>query len=161
MAYLVQRPQQRFEIRESEATPRGPRARTLVTFREFSDDVLDAAQARARGALDRAGLRARAIALGVSMAPPASHRAAYDLLVGHARGERLPVALHAVLRHVLYEEPAASAATVPVDHLVAMLPWLAASDTDRATALADLLGLADALPAPPRGELRYPQMVPR
>lgn len=52
MAFVVARPNGRFEIRESEHTPRGPRARTLAGFRVLSDAVLDAAARRASRPFD-------------------------------------------------------------------------------------------------------------
>ena len=159
MAFVVKRPEQRFEIRESESTPRGPRARTLVSFRELTEEVLDTAAARSRGALDRARLKARAIALGAAVGPPIMQTAAHQVITAHGRGERLPVAVRALLQHVLDADGGADGE--PTDHLVAMLPWMGASEDDRAAALADLLGLADALPAPRRGALRYPRFEPR
>ena len=158
MAFVVRRPSDRFEIRESELTPRGPRARTLVTFREVSDEVLDLAAARARGRLDRARLQARAIELGARAAPPEADTAARRLLVSLGRGDHPPAAVTSLLAEVLQRHRSPE----PNDHLLAMLPWLAASDTERATALVDLLGVADALPRPPRRRaLRFPRLVPR
>jgi len=159
MAFVVRRPEQRFEIRESESTSRGPRARTLVSFVEMSDGVLDLAQARARGVLDRARLRARAVALGASVAPPVSHVAAHDLLRACGQGEHLPSAVAAVLRQALTDvDPGDGEAD---DHLMAVLPWLGAGNDARAVALVDLLGVADALPASRRSALRYPHFEPR
>ena len=40
MAFVVERPGGRFEVRESRATPRGPRARTLATFATLDDAVV-------------------------------------------------------------------------------------------------------------------------
>lgn len=157
MAYVVKRPADRFEIRESEATPRGPRARTLVTFRELSDEVLDTAATRARGALDRARLRARAIALGARAAPPQAHTTSHQLLTALGRGELPAPAVCSLLAEVVHSHGDGH----PTDHLVAMLPWLGTSDAERAAALSDLLGVADAVPAPPRRVLRFPRLVPR
>jgi len=159
MAFIVRRPADRFEIRESTATSRGPRARTLVSFVEMSDEVLDLAQERARGGLDRARLRARAVAMGAHVAPPLSHAAAHDLLRAHGQGERLPVAVAAVLRQALDAEGSGDGAAE--DHLMAMLPWLGAPEGARAMALVDLLGVSDALPPSRRGALRYPRFEAR
>ncbi len=161
MEFVVKRPERRFEIRESESTPRGPRARTLVTFRELTDEVLDVAAERSRGSLDRARLKARAIALGAEVGPSVMQLAAHQLITAHARGERLPVAVRDLLQHVLDVEASATAHDEPTDHLASMLQWIGATEDDRAIALADLLELADALPAPRRGALRYPRFEPR
>lgn len=157
MAYVVKRPSDRFEIRESESTPRGPRARTLASFRELSDDVLDRAAARARRRLDRARLRARAVALGAAVAPPEAATAAHRLLRAVGRGDRPPPGVGRLLARALAHEPG----HMPADHLEAMLPWLAADDAERSRSLVDLLDLADALPVRPRGALRFPRLAPR
>lgn len=73
MAYVVARRDGRFEIRESEQTKRGPRARTLASFRVLSDAVLAHAMARAHRPFDtqaviasgeRAGASAKANEVG-------------------------------------------------------------------------------------------------
>lgn len=161
MAFVVRRPGERFEIRESAATPLGPRARTLVTFRELTDEVLDTATERSSGPLDRARLRARAIELGAAVGPPTIQNAAHEVLKAHGRGERLPAATLSLLRHMLGDIQKGEEPGPPSDHLDAMLPWLGATDQQRATALVDLLGLVDALPAPRRRELRFPRLEAR
>ena len=55
MAYVVTRPRGRFEIRESVHTDKGPRARSLASFTELSDEVL----ARALEARPRRGASRR------------------------------------------------------------------------------------------------------
>jgi hypothetical protein len=66
MAYVVVRPNGRFEIRESVNTPKGPRARSLANFAVLTDEVLAQATSRATrpfdptmvlAAADRAGVR--------------------------------------------------------------------------------------------------------
>jgi hypothetical protein len=52
MAYVAARRNQRFEIRESLHTPKGPRARTLAGFTILTDDVLDRAAERATRSFD-------------------------------------------------------------------------------------------------------------
>ncbi len=52
MAYVVARPNGRFEVRESLHTPKGPRARTLAGFGVLTSEVLAAATARAQRPLD-------------------------------------------------------------------------------------------------------------
>jgi hypothetical protein len=60
MAYVVARPNGRFEIRESVHTPKGPRARSLANFAHFDDEVLDRARRRASRPFDAEGVRAAA-----------------------------------------------------------------------------------------------------
>jgi hypothetical protein len=71
MAYVVTRPNGRFEIRESVHTLKGPRARSLANFATFTDEVLERARKRAsrpfdadavRAALERVGAGTRDVA---------------------------------------------------------------------------------------------------
>ena len=73
MAYVVARPRGRFEIRESVHTPKGSRARSLASFTELSDEVLDKAGQRASRPFDADAVRASAARAGV---PTRRHRAA-------------------------------------------------------------------------------------
>jgi hypothetical protein len=52
MAYVVSRPNGRFEIRESVHTQKGPRARSLANFSLLTDDVLARAAGRATRPFD-------------------------------------------------------------------------------------------------------------
>jgi hypothetical protein len=70
MAYVVARPNGRFEVRESLHTPKGPRARTLAGFQILTDEVLARAARRATRPFDagavlasgaRAGARVTAV----------------------------------------------------------------------------------------------------
>jgi hypothetical protein len=152
MAFLVQRPGGRYEIRESAVTDRGPRARTLVSFRELSDEVLDRAGARAVGALDRDALRERARELGVPVADrdPTTDLLARRLLARLATGATVsgPLATLLVERLGPVEAP---------DGLEGAVEWLGATDAQRGHALWDLLELADALPDHDRG-LTFPPL---
>jgi hypothetical protein len=56
MAYVVARPNARFEIRESVQTEKGPRARSLANFSLLTDDVLARAGRRATRAFDAAAV---------------------------------------------------------------------------------------------------------
>jgi hypothetical protein len=82
MAYLRRRTTDgRVEIRESVATPAGPRARTLAIFRgALTPDLLESAAARARGRFDRDALRVRAAELGITISERRSDAAARALL---------------------------------------------------------------------------------
>src|ERR1700687_4471424 len=44
--FVVRRPADRWELRESTLTPSGPRSRTLATFRELDDQTIRHATAR-------------------------------------------------------------------------------------------------------------------
>jgi len=52
MAYVVARPKERFEIRESLHTPAGPRSRTLAGFDVLTGDVVAKAAGRAQRPFD-------------------------------------------------------------------------------------------------------------
>jgi hypothetical protein len=64
MAYVVARPRRRFEIRESVHTPKGPRARSLASFTELSDEVLGKAGRRASRPFDPDAVRTSAARAG-------------------------------------------------------------------------------------------------
>ena len=70
MAYVVARPKERFEIRESVHTPKGPRARTLANFAVLTDAVVAAAQARATRPFDAVAVRAAAGRAGAPVELP-------------------------------------------------------------------------------------------
>ena len=143
MAYVVARRPGRHEIREATATARGPRARTLATFDVLSDDVIGRAEARAGHALDRNELRWRARRVGAEVAVPAADAFAAELLAVVARGERPTPVRARLVAHALASEEV----DAPEDHLRAAGEWATASAERRGSALVDLLGLVDALPA--------------
>jgi hypothetical protein len=140
MAFVVKRADGRFEIRESEAGAKGPRARTLATFRRLSDDVLDRAATRARHPFDREIVRQRAVALGVAAGAPEATAPARALVGELERGGTVPPAVAAMLIRRL-----APMAGVPPDSLDDAAMWLGRSDEDRGRALYDLLLLSDAV----------------
>ncbi len=157
MAYIVARPKHRFEIRESVATPAGPRSRTLATFRVLSDEVLDHAADRARRPFDRSGIEARAVALRVPRSGTAATRAARELLGALQRGSVPAPSLVGRLRTELPTPPA----DIP-DSVEPVLEWVGASDARRGAALRDLLLLADRLPKRERPHmLAFPGIHPR
>ena len=71
MAYVVARPNGRFEIRESVHTPKGPRARSLAGFTRLTDEVLAAASRKAIRPFEAEAVRASAAR---AAAPPQRHR---------------------------------------------------------------------------------------
>jgi hypothetical protein len=156
MTYVVARRRRRdptYEIRESELTDHGPRARSLATFRVLDDDALARARARALRPFDPAAVRASAQRLGapIEVAEP-TERHARALLAEVVKGNPPAPALAALLHRQL------QTAYVPTDGVEAMLPWIAASPIDRALALRDLLDLGDQLPARTRPPLVFPRI---
>ena len=148
MAFLVARNDGRFEIRESIATAAGPRARTLASFRELDDEVLDRAAANARRPFDRRAIDARAQQLAV---PRNRNRASRDAraLISELRHGRPPAPS---LVRLLRDELPTELRPIP-DTIDQAYEWIGRSDSQRGLALRDLLGLADALPQrerPPR-----------
>lgn len=84
MAYVVARRGERFEIRESFHTSRGPRSRTLVGFAVLTDEILQAAARRAQrpfeaGSVIRSARRAGA---RVQVATAGADRARDRFLIG-------------------------------------------------------------------------------
>lgn len=145
MAYVVERPagsrgSRRFEVRESLATERGPRSRSLATFAELDEVVLAKARTRALRPFDDGAVvaAARRIDAPVVIEPPAE-RHARALLAELRAGRRPPPALAALLRRALDDVPAID------DNAQAAAEWIGATPEQRADALVDLLGLADAI----------------
>lgn len=147
MAFVVCRRDGRFEIRESLTTPSGPRARTLATFRELTDAVLDHAERRSTRPFDRANVEAKALAAGARRDRRDLTRRAHLLLADLHSGHALPPVLAAALSRELSHEGAALPDSVPP-----LTDWLGATLRERGEALRDLLRLTDRLP--PRPERR-------
>jgi hypothetical protein len=141
MAFLVARKDGRFEIRESIATEAGPRARSLATFRELDDDILERATANARRPFDRAAIEARALQMGVPRSSDAASRAARSLIAELRRGRRPAPALVRLLRAELPRNPRPTPDTIEQ-----AFEWIGKSDAARGATLRELLQLADALP---------------
>jgi hypothetical protein len=159
MAFLVRRSPDRVEIRESFATPRGPRARVLVSFRgALTPDVLERAAAAASRPFDRRALRRRARAAGIAVAERAREPEARALLARLRRADPLDPALAAALREALRAQPEAP---LP-EALAEVSEWVGASPAQRGAALRELLDLygriAASRPSPRRRERpRFPR----
>ena len=156
MAYVVRRTrrgQPRYEIRESELTDRGPRARSLASFRVLDDATLAKARARALRPFDPVAVRASARRVGapIAVAEPAELHAR-ALLTEIVNGNAPGPALAALLRREL------TPAYEPSDGVEAMALWIAATATDRGIALRDLLDLGDKFPARPKPPLAFPRI---
>ena len=154
MAFVIRRGD-RFEIRESTSTSRGPRATTLATFHEVSDDVLDKAASRAARPFDRVAVRRRAVDLGAPVAPSAAFVAARALVGEFAQGRRVPPALGAQLSEALRSTP-----SEPLDSLDDVEAWIDVTPDRRGRALWDLLELASAVPPQRRrSNLDFPRLT--
>lgn len=146
MAYVVARRAGRFEIRESEHTAKGPRARTLVSFKVLSETVLSAAASKARRAFDVQSVLASGRRAGAPVDPTAI---AFGSLQ-HAPGD-MPSR---------YEDFVASTRRMA---RVTSRPPGKRMRADPGTALMELLGFADAValsqPAKPAAPLRFPVLA--
>jgi len=142
MAYLYRRPRGRIEIREAHGTPRGPRSRTLVSFRgPLTAAHLDRAEAAARRPFDRESLRRRARELGVATREASADPAARELLARLRRGNAIDPTLVTLLRARLASAPAAP---VP-EELAEVAEWIGVGDLERGRALRDVLRLYGAI----------------
>lgn len=155
---FVRRSGDRFEIRESTLTPRGPRAKTLATFRILSDEVLDKAASRGTRPFDRETIRQRALALGAPTAPPAAFEAARQLAGQLARGNRPAPALAAHLAGAL---AGATEAARGLDSIDDVAEWIGRPLDRRGRELWQLLELVDALPTEPKRRRRMKPVFPR
>lgn len=141
MAYVVAKAGGTFEIRESRATARGPRSRTLASFRELTPAVIEKAAARALEPLDPAELRRAAHRKGAPVASPPSDLGAAELLreLEAGRPPRAPLAS-------LLQEALSGIARRANSNAAAAAAWIGATPQRRGEALHDLLLLVDSLP---------------
>ena len=146
MAFVVARPGGRFEVRESRATPSGPRARTLATFGVLDDAVVAHVIERAESPIDvqhlvHAARRAGApVTVGASPADAAARALLAEIRAGHRPSPALAAALSEAV------EPSVEVS----DSIRAAAAWSGATPEERGDALRDLLLLADRLPVPAR-----------
>lgn len=161
MAFITPTKRGRFEIRESQSTPKGPRSRTLATFGELTDEVIEKARARAANPPGAEQLRRAARRAGAPVARAPIEQAARELIAELAKGRRLDPTLRHILIELLqrgYREDAEPSPRNEAAHGVA--EWMAATPAIRGKALVDLLLLADALPSGGRRgkPLRFPRL---
>jgi hypothetical protein len=155
MAYVVRRPRDRWEIREAIATPKGPRARSLASFRSLDAAVLDRAERAAVTTFDRADVVAAARRAGAPIEAPVADRLARELL-GELRAGRLPKpGLCTVLEDQLSRIGPAAAVNDPES----VAQWIGASDEERGKALRELVELGDRLPSTRRRRLQFPRLT--
>lgn len=158
MAFIVSTRQGRFEVRESKNTPEGPRSRTLVSFRELTDDLIEKAQVKAERPIDAEELRRVARRAGAPVAGPPIDRAARELISELGKGRKLDPTLRHLLTSLLSRERANDANQPPSDSGLSVAAWVGATPEQRGRALVDLLLLADAIPSRSRKKkaLRFP-----
>jgi hypothetical protein len=154
MAFLVARKDGRFEIRESITTPAGPRARTLASFRELDDDVLDRAAANAQRHFDERAIRKRAALLAVPRNTDRASRAARTLIAELRRGRAPAPSLVRLLRDELPVDPPPTPDTIEQ-----AFEWIGKTDRQRGEAIVDLLNFGDHLPRRQRPpEISFPRI---
>jgi len=142
MAYLYRRQGGRVEIREAHSTPRGPRSRTLVSFRgALLPEHLDRAEAAARRPFDRDALRRRARKLGVAVHGERADAAARELLARLRRGAFIDSRLATLLREQMATLPGEPVS----EDLAEAAEWIGTSELERGRALCDVLRLYDAI----------------
>jgi hypothetical protein len=156
MAFVTARRGGRFEIRETRRTAHGPRSTTLVSFRALNDEVLEQARERAVGAVDLEQIRAGARRVGAPIELGRPDQLARLLLGAMANGALPSPGLRRALADAL-----ADVGTPSDGDLAGLAHWIGVSDEERARALEDLLGLADAIPTttPRRAELTFPRLA--
>lgn len=156
MAYLYIRKNGRVEIREARSTPRGPRSRTLASFRgPLTEEHLDRAESASSRPFDREAIRRRATELGVRSLRSTADSDARALVARLRSGARIDPVLAGVLRGQL---EGCTVAPVP-DDLADVIDWLGASDAERGRALRDVLRLYDVI-ARSRDAVREPEAAP-
>ncbi|HYP55893.1 MAG TPA: hypothetical protein VEQ41_06295 [Solirubrobacterales bacterium] len=164
MAFVVATRPGRFEIRESRATADGPRSRTLASFAELDDRVIEAARAKASKSIDPENLRRAARRVSAPIAAPPADRAARELIAELGKGRGLDPTLRRILLDLL-ERGRRDGRQPSQWHEAAqeVAEWMAATPADKGRALVDLLLLADALPSRGRRgkSLTFPRLDSR
>jgi hypothetical protein len=150
MAYVVRRPRGSWEIRESVATERGPRSRTLASFRKYTPAVVSrAVRAASRpttteevySALERAG--------AVSSAADEAARA----LLAEVAAGRMPLpGLRRLVVGMLSDPPAHDPPGADAAE------WFEATEEERGETVRDLMRLTDMMPVPPPRPLPFPPL---
>jgi hypothetical protein len=160
MAFIVPTKRGTFEVRESRSTPGGPRSRTLATFTELTDEVIEKVLARAVKPPTAEELREAARRAGAPVPGTPAEEAARETLRLLSRGDRLEPMLKRLLRDALEREERGDSAADPVsDNARSAAEWAGASPGQRGEALRDLLELADAIPIRVRRpEIGFPRL---
>lgn len=154
MAYVTANRRGGFEIRESVATPSGPRSRTLATFRRLDDEAIARARERARKPPSPEELREAALRAGAPLAAAPVDRAAAETVRRLAAGESVDPMLRRLLLDALrrqergerVEEPGPGPETEVSAAAREASQWIGVGPEQRGEALRDLLDLTDSLP---------------
>jgi len=150
MAYVARRKNGRFEIRESVATPAGPRSRSLATFGALTDDVLDRAAARAQAPFDCDAVRLAARRAGAEVARRPVDDLAARLLAELARGHRpTPALTDLIVASLTSDVPPGDRPDEPLPDLAG---WISAEPERRGRTMRELLDFTDAFPAHRRAD---------
>jgi hypothetical protein len=150
--YVIARRTGTWEVREAESTPRGPRSRTLATFRTLTPEVVRHVQDRSSKRLGSDEIRRAAVRAGAPVELPPADRAAAELLADLGAGRSPRPVLRRLLAEALAGETEAESSNAQ-----AAAAWIAKSLGDRGEALRDLMLLTDRLPA----RRRPPSSAPR
>jgi hypothetical protein len=163
MAYVVTTKPGRFEVRESVSTPKGPRSRTLASFRELTAETVERVQAKSEKPPTAAELTRLALRAGAPVRGSELDEAASETLRRLAGGEQPDPKLRRLLIDALSEPEPSKQPSEPKnaisDAARAAAQWVGVSSEDRANALRELLELADALPIRLRPhEIGFPRL---
>jgi hypothetical protein len=166
MAYVTSNRRGDFEVRESRQTAKGPRSRTLATFRSLDAEVIARARERAENPPSAEQLREAALRAGAPITAAPSDRAAAETVRRLARGERVDPMLRRLLLDALgrqergerFDEPGPGPTAIS-DAARSASEWIGVSLERRGETLAELLELVDAVPIRRRGpEIGFPRL---
>jgi hypothetical protein len=146
MAFVVSTRNGRFEVRESKSTPQGPRSRTLVSFLELTDELIEKARTKAEKPIDSEELRRAARRAGAPVAGKPIDQAARKLISELGKGRKLDPPLRHLLVSLLPRERADDDRPAS-DSGISVAAWVGATPEQRGNALVDLLLLTDAVPS--------------
>lgn len=163
MAFVVATKPGRFEVRESASTPKGPRSRTLASFREMTPEIVERVQAKSEKPPTAAELTRLALRAGAPVRGSQLDQAAGETLRRIASGEQPDPKLRRLLMDALSNQDARGRAPesegVVSDAARAASQWIGVGAEDRARTLHELLELADALPIRLRPhEIGFPRL---
>jgi hypothetical protein len=163
MAYVVATKPGRYEVRESVGTPKGPRSRTLASFRELTSETVERVRDRSEKPPTAEELTRLALRAGAPVRGSELDNAAGETLRRIASGEQPDPKLRRLLIDALSgqdpnSQPSKSKSVIS-DAARAASQWVGVGSEDRAHALRELLELADALPIRPRPhEIGFPRL---
>jgi hypothetical protein len=163
MAFVVPRKRGGFEVRESRTTPEGPRSRTLISFHQLTDELIEKAREKAEKPPSAKELRRAARRVGAPVVDRPVDEAARRLITEIGKGRKLDPTLRHLLIGLLRNERADDDEQSASDSGLSIAPWIAATPEERGRALVDLLLLADAVASKGRkGQpLRFPPLNPQ